>query len=156
MVGMLDTYSVAFFGHRYVENTFEVSESLQREIRQLLSEKEYIEFLVGKNGEFDTVAASAVRRAKKEYRSDNSSLVLILPYSTAEYRNNEESFLKYYDEVEICEDSQNVHYKSAITVRNQKIAERADCIICHIKRENGGAYAAVEYAKKLGKRIICI
>ena len=153
---MLKTYSVAFFGHRYVENTFEVSESLQREIRQLLSEKEYIEFLVGKNGEFDTVAASAVRRAKKEYRSDNSSLVLILPYSTAEYENNEESFLKYYDEVEICEDSQNVHYKSAITVRNQKIAERADCIICHIKRENGGAYAAVVYAKKLGKRIIYI
>lgn len=156
MVGMLNVYSVAFFGHRRVENVAEVAGSLQREIRQLLSEKEYIEFLVGKNGEFDTVAASAVRRAKKEYRSDNSSLVLILPYSTAEYENNEDSFLKYYDEVEICEDSQNAHYKSAITVRNQKIAERADCIICHIKRENGGAYAAVQYAKKLGKRIIYI
>ena len=153
---MLDTYSVAFFGHRYVENTFAVSEGLQREIRQLLSEKEYVEFFVGKNGEFDAIAASAVRCAKKEYRGDNSSLVLILPYITAEYRNNEEFFLKYYDEVEVCEESQNAYFKSAITVRNQKIAERADCIICHIKRENGGAYAAVEYAKKLGKRIIYI
>ena len=153
---VLNTYSVAFFGHRRVKDVSDVAECLQWEIRRLLAEKEYIEFLVGRNGEYDALAVSAVRIAKREYRSDNSSLVLILPYTTAEYRKNEEDFLKYFDEVEICEDSQNAHFKSAITVRNQKVAERADCVMCHIKRENGGAYAAVQHAKKRGKRIVYI
>ena len=35
----------------------------------------------------------------------------------AEYRDNEQSYLDYYDEVEICADSSKVHCKSAIQVR---------------------------------------
>ena len=151
---MLDIYSVAFFGHRHIEDAFAVSEKLKCEIRRLLSAKEYVEFLVGRNGEFDTLAASAVRCAKKEYRSDNSALVLVLPYATAEYRNNERSFSEYYDEIEICNEADEAYFKSAIGIRNRKMVERADCIICHIERPSGGAYAAVEYAKSLGKKIV--
>ena len=150
---MLDVYSVAFFGHRRLDDSLETEKRLQTAIKKILSESEYVEFLVGRNGEFDILAASVVRSLKREYRSDNSSLVLVLPYSTAEYRNNENSFLTYYDEVELCEESAKAHFKSAIEIRNRKMVERADCIICRIEHE-GGAYTAVEYARTLGKKIV--
>lgn len=34
------------------------------------------------------------------------------------------------------------------------MAEQADLILCYIERESGGAYKAVQYAKKLGKEVI--
>ena len=144
----MDVFTVSFFGHRDFIYTKSLEEKFQRLLKNIISEHEYVEFLVGRNGEFDTLAASAVRRAKKEYRSDNSSLCLVLPYMTAEYGNNEQSFLSYYDEVELCEESAKAHFKSAIGIRNKKLVERADCIICHIERESGGAYEAVKYGKK--------
>ena len=45
---------------------------------------EYIEFLVGRDGEFDQLVSSTIRRCKRTIRDDNSSLVLVLPYMTAE------------------------------------------------------------------------
>lgn len=151
---MLNAYSVAFFGHRHIENVFEVTEKLQRVIRELMSENEYVEFLVGKNGEFDVLSASAVKQTKKEYRSDNSTLCLVLPYTTAEVRDNEKAFYNYFDEIEICKEAEEAYRKASITIRNRKMVERADCIICYIDHESGGAYSAVKYAKTLKKRVI--
>ena len=34
------------------------------------------------------------------------------------------------------------------------MTEQANLVICYVERENGGAYAALKYAKKLGKEII--
>lgn len=34
------------------------------------------------------------------------------------------------------------------------MAEQADLILCYIERESGGAYKAVQYARKLGKEVI--
>ena len=62
----------------------------------------YVEFLIGRDGEFDQLVVSTVRRCKRTVRDDNSALVFVLPYTTAEYRNNELSFHEHYDEVEIC------------------------------------------------------
>ena len=68
---------------------------MEEEIRCLLSEHEYVDFLVGRDGEFDQLASSAVLRVRKQNRDDNSSLVLVLPYARAEYLNNEESYHDY-------------------------------------------------------------
>ena len=46
------------------------------------------------------------------------------------------------------------HPKFAITKRNEWMAEQADLILCYIERESGGAYKAVQYAKKLRKEVI--
>jgi len=85
----MDIFTVVFFGHRYIDNPFKIKARLEEEIRRLLSEHEYVDFLVGRDGEFDQFASSAVRRVRKQYRNDNSSLVLVLPYARAEYLNNE-------------------------------------------------------------------
>ena len=79
-------FTVAFFGHRYIDNPFRIEDRLEEEIRRLISEHEYVDFLVGRDGEFDQFASSAVLRVRKQYRDDNSSLVLVLPYASNFFR----------------------------------------------------------------------
>ena len=88
----MDTYTVCFFGHREIDNPLEVEEQLYDIVLHLLESKEYVEFLVGRNGEFDQLVSSTVRRVKRNFRDDNSALMLVLPYLTAEYENNHQSF----------------------------------------------------------------
>ena len=59
-------------------------------------------FLVGRNGDFDQCVSSSVLRVRKNYRDDNSALVLVLvlPYPTGEYLNNENYFRDYYTDVD--------------------------------------------------------
>lgn len=151
---MLDVYTVAFFGHRYIDNPLKVEELLETEIRKLINEKEYIEFLVGRNGDFDRCASSAILRVRKNVRADNSALVLMLPYATAEYLNNEEYFNGYYTDVEISYKASIAHPKAAIQIRNREMVNRADLIICYVEENSGGAYKTVQYAEKVSKTII--
>ncbi len=151
---MLDIFTAAFFGHRHIDNPFKIDERLEEQIRCLLREKEYVDFIVGRSGEFDQFASSAVLHVRKAVGEHNSSLTLVLPYATAEYLNNVQSFEKYYDEIEICHESAKAHFKSAIQMRNRKMVDRADLIICCIEHESGGAYQTIQYAQKQNKTII--
>ena len=151
---MLDIFTVVFFGHRYIDNPFKVEELLEEQIGKLINEKEYVDFLVGRNGEFDKCVSSAVLRVRKNIRDDNSALVLVLPYVTAEYLNNEEYFREYYTDVEISYSASMAHPKSAIQIRNREMVDRADLIICYIENKEGGAWETVEYAQKQGKAVI--
>lgn len=151
---MLDVYTVVFFGHRYIDNPFKVEERLEEQIHKLLAEHEYVDFLVGRNGDFDRYASSSVLRARKRYRDDNSSLVLVLPYAMAEYLNNEENFHDYYTDVEISYAASKAHPKSAIQIRNREMVDRADLILCYIEQKEGGAWKTVQYAMKQNKSVI--
>ena len=151
---MLDIYTVAFFGHRYIDNPFKVEERLEEQIHKLLTEHEYVDFLVGRNGDFDRYASSSVLRVRKRYRDDNSSLVLVLPYAMAEYLNNEENFHDYYTDVEISYAASKAHPKSAIQIRNREMVDRADLILCYIEQKEGGAWKTVQYAMKQNKSVI--
>ncbi|MCM1227013.1 MAG: hypothetical protein NC320_06245 [Clostridium sp.] len=100
------------------------------------------------------MAASVIRRAVKQYGYGNTSLILVLPYMKAEYRDNEQSFVDYYNEVEICAESSEAHYKSAIQVHNRCMDDRSDLVVCCIHHISGGAYRTVQYAKRYKKKII--
>ena len=117
----MEFFTVSFFGHREIMNNYEIEKRLAEIIKELLMTKEYVEFLVGRDGDFDILAASAVRRVKKELDSINCSLVLVLPYMKAEFRDNEESFLNYYDNVEIDGESSGSYYKAAIILSTENI-----------------------------------
>ncbi|MDY3214928.1 MAG: hypothetical protein SOW77_06640, partial [Ruminococcus sp.] len=99
------------------------------------------------------LAASSIRRAVKQYGYGNTSIILVLPYMKAEYRDNEQNYLSYYDEVEICSESSDAHYKSAIQVRNRCMVDRSDLVVCCIQHNSGGAYKTVKYAIKQGKQV---
>ena len=151
---MLDIFTVAFFGHREIDNPFKIEDRLEEEIYRLLGEKEYVDFLVGRNGEFDQFASSAVLRVRKRYRDDNSSLILVLPYPKADYLNNVEYYEEYYSEIEISHVASVAHPKAAIQIRNREMVDRSDLIVCCIERESGGAWQTVKYAMEKGKTVI--
>ena len=93
----MDTYTVSFLGHRKLDSPILIEEQLEAIVLNLLSTKAYIEFLVGRDGDFDLLAASVIHRCKRTFRNDNSSLVWVMPYPTAEYRDNESAYRAYYD-----------------------------------------------------------
>ena len=78
----MEVFTVAFFGHRYVDNFFTVENKLEEVIRDLLCSKQYVEFLVGRNGDFDQMVSSTVLRMKRNVRDDNSALRLVLNLKT--------------------------------------------------------------------------
>ena len=110
---MMDTFTVSFFGHRVIENPLAVERRLETLICELLTSHGYVEFLVGRDGDFDQLVSSVIRRCKRTVRADNSSHVWVMPYETAEFRDNEDSFYDYYDEVEVCQSASGGHFKAA-------------------------------------------
>ena len=153
---MLDVFTVSFFGHRRIDRFFEAEEKITELIRKLLIEKEYVEFLIGRDGEFDQIVASTVRRTKRDIRDDNSELVWVMTYPKAEYANSADSFDDYYDRVEVCDEAAKSHPKAAIQVRNRCMVDRSDLVVCLVDHASGGAYQTMEYAEKRGKPVINI
>ena len=147
-------FTVSFFGHRIIDNPFPVEQKLEDLIRDLLRSNEYVEFLIGRDGEFDQIVSSTVRRCKHSIRDDNSALVLVLPYATSEYLNNEQSFHEYYDEVEICAEAAERHFKSAHQIRNRSMVDRSDLVVFCVEHSSGGAYQTMQYAKKVNANIV--
>ena len=151
---LLEIYTVSFFGHRYISNFRLIEDRLEDLLIKLLKEHEYVDFLVGRNGNFDQLVSSTIKRVKREFRDDNCSHIFVLPYNSAEFQTNEESFAEYYDEIEICPESHAAHFKAAIQTRNRAMIDRSDLIICYIGHNSGGAYQSVQYALKQGKEVI--
>ena len=142
------TYTVSFFGHRIVEDPLIIEQRLEPIIRNYLKEKEYVEFLVGRDGDFDQIVSATIRRCKRNYRDDNSAHVWVLPYPTAEFRDNEESYREYYDEVEICSSSAKGHFKGAYQIRNREMVDRSNLVVFCVQHKSGGAWATMKYAKE--------
>lgn len=150
------TFTVAFFGHRVIKTPIIMEKQLEKIIIRLLQENEYVTFLVGRDGEFDQLVSSVIRRCKRSVRRDNSAHVWVLPYQTAELRDSEDYFRAYYDEIEICEASVETHFKNAYQTRNRSMIDRSDLVVFCIQHQNGGAWQTMKYAKKQGKLLINI
>lgn len=149
----MNTFTVALFGHREMGDPFRTEANLEAAVQQLLETKEYVEFLVGREGDFDLLAASVIRRVKRGQPSDNCCLTLVMPYLKADYLDNQDSYDVYYDEIDFSEAAVNAHFKAAIGIRNREMVDRADLVLCSIEREKGGAWTAVQYAKKTEKKV---
>lgn len=147
-------YTVAFFGHRRIENLTFIEELLHKHLKNIILHHEYVNFLIGRNGDFDQAVSSVTRKLKVSVRSDNNALTLVLPYPTNEFIQNQQAFENYYDEIEICPESSTTHFKKAITVRNQTMIDRADLVIVYCHQLSGGAYQALRYAQKQNKTVI--
>ena len=150
----LQIYTVSFFGHRYIDNFRDIEDRLEELIIKLIREHEYVDFLVGRNGDFDQLVSSTIRRVKREFRDDNCTHILVLPYNTSEFQNNEDSFAEYYDEIEICPESHIAHFKAAMQIRNRSMVDRSDLVICYVEHNSGGAYQTIQYALKQEKEVI--
>ena len=149
---MLDTYRVSFIGHREVENFRFIEEQVEDIVKELIQTKEFVEFYVGRNGEFDIMVASVIKIAQRDYGSSNNSLILVLPYPIADMDDME----KYYDEVWYPQELYNVHYKAAITKRNEWFVNNSDLLVAYVERDYGGAYECLKKAQQKDIQITLI
>ena len=139
----------AFFGHRNTPMSNSIERHLEEAIRNLITQ-DVNEFWLCEQGSFDYLSRLILKELKKEFDWIN---LCILP---AYYPNNakmdwidgNDYELLYPDEV--AKSPPQV----AILRRNEYIVKNADYIICYINRKSGGAYKAVEKARKYGKKII--
>lgn len=153
---MLLPYTVYLFGHRQIENVIDVEDALRAAIEKILSDHEYVEFLIGREGEFDVLAASVIKGIARSRDIGNCSLTLVMPYMRADFENNRSEYEAYYDSVELCEESAAAHPKAAIRIRNRTMVDRSDLCIFYVTHPSGGAYQTLKYAECTGKQIITL
>lgn len=153
---MLLPYTICLFGHRQIENVIEVETALRNVIENILTDHEYVEFLVGREGEFDILAASVIKNIMRNRDDGKCSLTLVMPYLRADFEKNQAEYEAYYDSVELCEESAASHPKAAIQIRNRTMVERSDlCIFC-VTHPSGGAYQTMKYAESINRTILRI
>lgn len=153
---MFYIYTVSFFGHREIDYFFKYEGKVEDIVYKAIEQNPYVEFLVGRDGDFDALVSSVVKKAKKNVGTARCGLTWVLPYEKAEYTNNAEDFNKYYDNVEVCIDSANAHPKAAIQIRNRYMVDRSNLVVFFVERNSGGAYQTMKYAENVGKNIINI
>lgn len=142
----MEIFRIAFVGHREIQGHYDLEERIQTIVRNFLETKEFVELMMGRNGDFDISAASAVKRARRAAGEENSSLILVQPYAM----KDDPYYEKFYDEI-YYPVPPTVHPKGAITKRNQWMMENSDLVIAFVEEgRGGGAMSTLRYAKRLG------
>ena len=146
---VMQTYTVSIFGHRRIYDFRKLGEELENMAKEVLESFEFVEFLVGRNGDFDEYAASVIKRVQKNMGSERCCLTLVLPYKLTDI----EYYRAYYDSVVIPDELYGVYYKAAITERNRYMIDKSDLVVAWCVRSEGGVYNAVKYAQSKGMPI---
>ncbi len=109
----MEIYRVALFGHRQYHNP-SADRRLQMLLSSILREHTFVEFYIGRNGDFDLSAAAAIKTLQTSFGHEGGALILVLPYPTA----NDRYYADYYDDL-YYPIPRDTHYKQAITQRNR-------------------------------------
>ena len=138
--------TVTFCGHSEVANSAAVAAALEDIIEKLIADGAD-EFLLGGYGEFDSMAAVAVRNAKQKHPSIRSTLVI--PYIDRGYDP------ALYD-ASLYPPLETVPRRFAISKRNEWMVANSDVVVACIQHSWGGAATTMKFAERKKKRIIDI
>ena len=150
----MGAFTVAFFGHKYIEDPGNLEKCLEEQILRLLSKKSHVKFLVGRDGDFDQLAAEAVYRVRLKHGIGNGDLVMVAPNLTPKYINRIDTPERFYAAIEISIAASMVRSKYMIQTRNREMIDRADLILCYLTHESPVAWKSVQYAILKGKMVI--
>lgn len=135
-----------FIGHRDTPST--VLMELENAISHCIAQYGISEFVVGQYGDFDRMAADAIRKLKQE---DNQlSLLLLLPYHPSKHPIE---LPAGFDNSIYPEGLEMVSKKLAIVHANRKTIDSCDLIIAYANG-SGNASSFVNYAKKRSVPVI--
>lgn len=133
-----------FFGHGklYGDNSA-LTEALATVVEQHITEYSVTDFLVGNYGDFDSMAAYAVKKAKA--RHTGVRLFLMLPYLPEQGRSlpNMDGF----DASVYPEGMEGVPHKLAIPRLNRLMVQQSSYAIGYVAHLWGGAAKTLEYAQ---------
>ena len=141
---------ITFFGHSKLRKCDEYEQKILEFLEKNIGDTP-TEAYLGGYGDFDELAYDCC----KKYKANHSafSMIFVTPYITEEYQKNHLEYIKNrYDGI-IYPGIEDKPLRFAITYRNRWMVERADCVICGILYECGGAYKAYSYAKSKSKPI---
>ena len=148
----MEIYTVSLFGHRRVSNPEKIRIELKPLVEHLIQEKQYIQFLIGHDGEFDEIAAEVISEAIRNSRFHTALLIMVLPYVRSEFRQKEK--FRQYNQIQICPDSVVMPYREAFFTRNRNMIDRSDTIICYLHSKSGGTFRAADYAVSRDRNLI--
>lgn len=135
-----------FFGHKDAPSS--IYDKLEEAIEKNIAENGVTEFLVGNQGQFDSMVLKALRRMKEKYPQISYNVVLAyMPAEKEEWNPYE------FGETMLPEGIESVHPRYAISWRNKWMVNEADIVIAYITHSWGGAARYVEMAEKKGKQI---
>ena len=144
-------YRVSFFGHRTLYSIRDLEKKLEDIVDTLIRNHQFVEFYVGRNGDFDISVASVIKRVQHRVGEETCALILTLPYVVKDI----EYYEKYYGEVIVPVEGKQ-HFKAAITKRNEWMIENSDLVITYVQENSGGAYKAMKYAQSKGVKVLNI
>ena len=141
-----------FTGHRLVARSLvpELEKSLDEVIARL-KEDGVDRFVCGGAIGFDTLAAQAVLRAKKN--DPGTVLILALPCpDQAEKWNakNRELYEKTVRAADLVHIVSPEYTPGCMHKRNRFMVEMSSHCVCYLTKNSGGTFSTVEYAKKSG------
>lgn len=136
--------SCFFIGHREADER--LLPGLESEIERLIRSEKVRYFYVGGYGGFDQIAATAVKRAKKNY--PDISLMLVLPYHPAE-RPIEQP--PGYDGTYYPEGLEKTPRPFAIVKANRLMIDRCDWLVCYVRHGASNSKNLLKYAQRREK-----
>lgn len=134
-----------FIGHH--DANAEIYPILLAEVSRHITEYGVTSFFVGHYGNFDKMAASAVKEVKKHY--PDVQLMLVLPYHPA-IRPVEKP--DGYDGTYYPWEDERIPKRLAIVKTNQRMVDTCDYLIAYAWHHLGGSGQIVEYARRREKR----
>ena len=135
-----------FIGHREAPDS--LLPILDAEVERHIAEHGVTEFVVGRYGRFDALAAKCVKEAKK--RHPEVTLALLLPYRPYDRPTPTPSG---FDGTFYPPGMETVPKRAAIIRANRYMVEHSDYLIAYV-RHSGNAQDLVEYAQKREKQEI--
>ena len=139
--------SCFFIGHREADDG--LLAKLQSAVERLIVEEQVRYFYVGGYGGYDSIAASAVKRLKKQY--PQIVLMLVLPYHPAE-RPIETP--PGFDGTYYPEGLEKVPRRFAITKANEIMVRQSDWLVAYVRHGASNSRKIYEYAQRQG--VSCI
>lgn len=142
----------AFTGHRAVGRDMDYL-LLERVVERLIKNG-YRRFMCGMAVGFDQVAAQCVLDFKSKYDVQLVACVPCLSQSETFYsaaRETYERILSLCDEQIILSD---FYFKGCMQQRDRFMVENSDALVCYLRKNSGGTFYTVNYAKERGKKII--
>lgn len=137
--------SCFFIGHR--ETSSDVFSALVETVEQHISEYGVTEFVVGRYGAFDHMAAKVVINAKIKH--PEISLFLLLPYHPAERPID---LPVGYDGSFYPPEMEKVPRRLAIVRANRYMVDHSDYLIAHVWHPASNARELLEYAQKRAQK----
>ena len=139
-----------FFGHRDCPSS--IKEKLHEEIERLICHHGVDTFYIGTQGSFDRMAYAALVDLRKQYQHMKIYRVLAYMPKLSDIAQDR----SVLDDTILPEGIEKVHPRYAIPHRNNWMIDHSDYVIAYVTHTFGGAYQAVERAKKKGKIIFAV